>query len=90
MVWWYIPFPDAVKQRTLLHKRDNKDGLLISINVLEVVTVIINYCVTLYCVTTIAATNDPFPVMLNVTDNASALSWTTGACKKVDSGPLAR
>jgi hypothetical protein len=23
--WWHIPFPEAVKQRTLLHKRDNKD-----------------------------------------------------------------
>ncbi len=27
-------------------------------------------------------TNDPYPVLLNVTDNASALSWTTGACRK--------
>jgi hypothetical protein len=26
--WWHIPFPEAVKQRTLLHKQDNKDGLL--------------------------------------------------------------
>jgi hypothetical protein len=25
-------------------------------------------------------TNDPYPVLLIVTDNASALSWTTGAC----------
>ena len=23
--WWHIPFPDAVKQHTLLHKQDNKD-----------------------------------------------------------------
>jgi hypothetical protein len=42
--WQHIPFPEAVKQRTLLHKQDNKDGLLISINVLKFVTVIINYC----------------------------------------------
>ena len=41
--WWHIPFPEAVKQCTLLHKQDNKDGILISINVLEFVTVIINY-----------------------------------------------
>jgi hypothetical protein len=38
--WWHIPFPKAVKQRTLLHKQDNKDGLLISINVLKFVTFI--------------------------------------------------
>jgi hypothetical protein len=39
--WWHIPFPNKVKQCPLLHKKDNKDGHLISINVLEFVTVII-------------------------------------------------
>jgi hypothetical protein len=85
---WHIPFPKAVKQRTLLHKRDNKDGLLISINVLKFVTVIINYCVMLHMVTTTLATNDPYPVLLNVTNIASALSWLTGACKKSKVGRL--
>jgi hypothetical protein len=78
----------VVKQRTLLHKQDNKDGLLILINVLKFVIVIINYCATLHTVTTISATDDPYPVLLNVTDNASALSWTTGACKKSKVGRL--
>ena len=77
-----------VKQRTLLHKQDNKDGLLILINVLKFVTVIIDYCATLHFITTTAATNGLFPVLLNVTDNASALSWTTGACKKSKVGRL--
>jgi hypothetical protein len=80
--WWHIPFPEGVKQRTLLHKQDNKDGLLILINVLEFVTVIINYCATLHIITTSLVTDDTYPVLLNVTDNASAQSWTTGACKK--------
>ena len=80
--WWHIPFPDAVRQRTLLHKQDNKDGLLISINFLEFVTAIVNYCAALHFVTTTSATNDLYLVLLNVTNNASALSWTTGACKK--------
>ncbi len=80
--WWHIPFPKAVKQRTLLHKRDNKDGLLILINVLKFVTVIINYCATLHITMTTLVTNDPYLFLLNVTNNASALSWTTGACKK--------
>jgi len=86
--WWHIPFPEAVIQRTLKHKKDNKDGLLISINVLEFVTVIINYCAALHFVTTTSATDDPYPVLLNVTDNASALTWTTGACKKSKVGRL--
>jgi len=86
--WWHIPFPEAVIQRTLKHKKDNKDGLLISKNVLEFVTVIINYCAALHLVTTALATDDPYPVLLNLTDNTSALSWTTGACKKSKVGRL--
>ncbi len=80
--WWHIPFPEAVKQRTLLHKRDNKDGLLILINVLKFVTVIINYCATLHIIMTTLVTDDLYLVLLNLTDNASAQSWPTGACKK--------
>jgi hypothetical protein len=76
--WWHIPFPEAVIQRTLKHKKDNKDGLLILINVLKFVTVIINYCAALRFVTTTSATDDPYPVLLNVTDNASALSYRLG------------
>jgi hypothetical protein len=37
--WWHLSFPEEVKLRTLLHKCDDADGLLISINVLEFVTV---------------------------------------------------
>ncbi len=33
-------------------------------------------------------TNDPYLVLLNVTNNASALSWTTGACCKSKIDPL--
>ncbi len=69
-------------------QKDKKDGLLISINVLKFVTVIINYCAVLRFVTTMSATNDPYPVLLNVTDNALALSWTTGSCKKSKVGCL--
>jgi hypothetical protein len=78
----------TVKQRTLLHKQGNKDGLLILINVLKFVTVIINYCGTLHIVTTTLVTDDPYPVLLNVTDNASAQSWTTGACKESKFGHM--
>jgi hypothetical protein len=86
--WWHLPFPEEVKLRTLLHKRDNADGLLISINVLEFVTVIINYCAALHTVLTKKPTSDPYPVLLNVTNNLSALSWTTGACHKSRIGRL--
>ncbi len=32
--WWHLPFPEEVKLYTLLHKQDNANGRLISINVL--------------------------------------------------------
>jgi hypothetical protein len=34
-IWRHLPFPKEVIQQTLIHKKDNKDGLRISINILE-------------------------------------------------------
>jgi hypothetical protein len=86
--WWHLPFPEEVIQRTLMHKKDNKDGLLILINVLKFVTVIINYCASLHVFMTMSITNNPHPVLLNMTDNASALSWTNHTCRKSKLGRL--
>jgi hypothetical protein len=86
--WWHLPFPEEVKLCTLLHKWDNADGRLILINILKFVTVIINNCAALRMVLSTNPTNDPYPVHLNITDNASALSWTTGACCKSRIGRL--
>jgi hypothetical protein len=33
--WWHLSFPEEIKQCTLHHKKDNTDGHLISINILE-------------------------------------------------------
>jgi hypothetical protein len=74
--------------RMLVHKRGNFDDCLISINILEFITVIIIYCTTLHVILTSKVTNDPHPVLLNVTNNASALSGTTGACQKSKLGQL--
>ncbi len=56
--------------------------MLVLINVLEFVTVIINYCAALHVVWTSPITDNPHPVILNVTDNLSALSWTLHMCKQ--------
>jgi hypothetical protein len=71
-----LTIPKKVLQQTLIHKKDNKDGLLISINVLEFVMVTINYCASLYVFTTKNITDDLHPILLNITDITSALSWT--------------
>jgi hypothetical protein len=84
--WWHLPVPEEVQQRTLLHKADNIDGQLISINVLEFVTVIIDYIASLHVITTTSYTADPHPVLLSVTDNTSALSWTLHACRHSNIG----
>jgi hypothetical protein len=86
--WWHLPFPEEVKLRTLLHQRDNADGLLISINVLKFATIIIKFCAALHIVLSTNPTNDPYPVLLNITDNTSTLSWTMGACRKSRIGCL--
>jgi hypothetical protein len=86
--WWHLPFPEEVKLHKLLHKRDNADGLPISNKGLEFVTVIINYCAALHMVLTKNPTSNPYPVLLNVTNKASALSWTMGACQKSRIGRL--
>ncbi len=80
--WWHIFSPDEVVQHTLQFKTNNNDGMLMLINVLKFVMVIINYCTTLHVVWTCPITDNPHPVILNITDNSSALSWTLYTSKR--------
>ena len=68
--WWHIKFPSEVVFRTLKYLPNNKNGRLISINVLEFVVVIIDYCAALTVITTENVTEDPHPILLNIADNA--------------------
>jgi hypothetical protein len=73
--WWHLPFPEKVIQQTLIHKKDNNYGLLILINVpVFIMVIIIYYFASLHVFTTKNITVKPHPVLLNVTNNASALS----------------
>jgi hypothetical protein len=86
--WWHIHFPDEVVQRTLQFRSNNDDGMLASINLLKFAMVIINYCAALHVVQTSLITDDPHPVILNVTNNSSALSWTLHTCKRSKIGQM--
>jgi hypothetical protein len=86
--WWHICFLDKLVQHTLRFKTNNDNNMLVSINVLEFVTVIINYFAALHVVWTSPVTDDPHPVILNVTDNSSALSWTVHTCKRSKIGQI--
>jgi hypothetical protein len=85
---WHICFPEEVVWCTFQFKTSNDDDMLMLINVLEFVTVIINYCAALHVVRTSSVTDDPHPVILNVTDNSSALSWTLHTCKQSKIGQM--
>jgi hypothetical protein len=77
--WWHICFPDEVVQRTLQLKTNNNDSMLVLINVLEFVMVIVNYCAALHVVWTSPVTDDPHPVILNIT-NIHPLSLGHSTC----------
>lgn len=81
--WWHLAFPHDVVIRTLKHNRDGANGALVSINVLEFVTVIINYCAATQIMGSLdnPFPDDPHPVLLNITDNRSALNWTLHSCQ---------
>ncbi len=79
--WWHIHFADEVVQHTLQFRSNNDDGMLVLINILEFTTVIINYCATFHVIRTSPVTDDPHPVILNINDNSSTLSWTLHTCK---------
>ena len=87
--WWHLDFEDEVILLTRKHIKDNTDGQLISINVLEFFTVIINYCAALTALESDKnITDDPHPVLLNITDNMSAQTWTRHTCKSSEIGKL--
>ncbi len=56
--------------------------MLVLINALEFVAVIINYCATLHVVWTSPITDDPHPVILNLTKTSLAQSWTLHTYKQ--------
>jgi len=80
--WWHLTFPKEIVERTLLHLKNNKDETFVSINCLEYVTIIIDYCAALVVFETCNVNSDPYPIVLCVTDNTSALNWTLHTSKK--------
>jgi hypothetical protein len=62
-VWWYLPFPDDIVHRTLLHMKNNDNETFISINCLEYVTIIVNYCAAISAILEDDDITDPHPVV---------------------------
>ena len=91
--WWHYQWPLSIQQRTLkffiVKVKDYETDTLISINLLEYATVIITYAAAttalLHDPSPYNSTN-PYPTLLNLADNTSALSWMRKAANSTPSG----
>ena len=79
--WWHLQWPLKVQRKTKLYLKDDSNKDFVSINVLEFVTIIINFAGALTALTVDGHPDDPFPVLLNFADNMSSVRWTNHYCK---------
>ena len=79
LFWWHLVYPAEVIRRARLP--NNKDGQYISINVLEMICVIINFAAVIYVCHVDGINLEDFPLLLNWCDNTSACSWINKKCK---------
>jgi hypothetical protein len=80
--WWHLSFPKEIVEQMLLHLKNNSDHTFISINCLEYGTIIIDYCMALVVLATRKVNDDPYPVVLCITNSTSALNWMLHMSKK--------
>ena len=79
--WWYIEWPEKIQKATLRFVKNNKDGKLISINVLEYAALIINYVAATLHFQENKDPSDPYPSVLLYADNTTAEAWAIKASK---------
>ena len=78
--WWYFEWPPEVRKFTLVYVRNNANGDLISINVLEYAAILINYAATTLYYETHHEPSDPYPLVLFNADNRASESWMVKSC----------
>ena len=76
---WFLNWPTWVLLRTKKFLKNDKDGNFISINILEFISVILEYCAALTVVETEDVTEDKWPVFLASGVTTKALCG--GSCK---------
>jgi hypothetical protein len=75
-----LPTRSLITNSTSPEKQQN--CAFVSINCLEYVTIIINYCAALMVFYEDSSNDDPNPVVICVTDNISAKNWILHTSKK--------
>ena len=89
--WWHIEFPPSIKAKTLKNltvtRRCPLSLELVSINLLEFLTEIINFvAVSILFRADPSLCLQPFPVQLNWTDNQTSKAWIKKAATKTVKG----
>ena len=77
--WWHIEWPTSIQSKTLdkFVVKAKIDEKIISINLLEYCVIIINYAIASHLLAkNLINTNQEYPLLLNWTDNMSAMPWT--------------
>ena len=85
--WWYIEWPQNIRARTLRFVKNNRQGNLIDINLLEYAALLITDIIanTRVCDLGILAT-DPNPHVLYYGDNTTSESWAEKGAKHSPAG----
>ena len=79
--WWHLTWPQKITRKTKLFLKDDSNRDFVSINILEFVTIIINFAAALTALQEDGHPDDPHPVLLNFADNMSSVRWTNHYCK---------
>ena len=77
--WWHLEFPADIVERAYLP--NGKDKRYVSINVLEMVCVIVNFAAAIHCCHVDGVDLSNYPGLLNWCDNTSACAWINCRCK---------
>ena len=83
---WFLTWPTDILYRTKKFLKNDRDGNFVSINVLEFISVILEYCAALTVIETEDFTDDPWPVFLARCDNKSGVRWISHACMNSEIG----
>ena len=79
LFWWHLEYSAEVQRRARLP--NNKCGTYISINVLEMVCVVINFAAVIYFCEVDGIDLSNHPLIHNWCDNTSACAWANSKCK---------
>ena len=79
LFWWHAVYPEDIYKRACLP--NNRYGDYVSINVLEMVCVIINFAGVIYFCELDGVDMSTHPLLNNWCDNKSACAWVNTHCK---------